>query len=328
VTRFVVVGAGAIGGVAGGLLTRAGLDVLLVARGEHAAALRRDGLRLHRPEGTEVVHVPIAEDAVTSVAFGDGDVVLLAVKSQDTEAAVRDLASVAPPSTPVVCLQNGLDNERVVLRRFARVLAANVMVPASHTAPGVSVSHSSPVPGIIDVGRFPHGSDALCDDIAAALRRAGFDARADAAVGRWKRAKLLVNVGNAVRALCGTDPPPARLLELVGAEARAALRAAGLDWVPADEYAARRAGIVTPRPVPGAPRIGSSTAQSLARGTGSVETDYLNGEIVLLGRLHGVPTPANALVCVAMREAVARGASPGSLAEDALLRRLAAATAR
>jgi 2-dehydropantoate 2-reductase len=192
----------------------------------------------------------------------------------------------------------------------------------------VLVSHSSPVPGIIDIGRFPGGSDALCEDVAGALRRAGFDARADPDIGRWKRAKLLVNVGNAVRALCGTDPRPERLLELVEAEARAAFSAAGLEWVAADEYAARRVGGVTPRPVPGAPRIGSSTAQSLARGTGSVETDYLNGEIVLLGRLHGLPTPANALVCEAMREAIAGGASPGSISEDALLRRLAGATAR
>jgi 2-dehydropantoate 2-reductase len=323
VARIVVVGAGAIGGLVGGLLTRAGSDVLLVARGEHATALRRDGLRLHRQDASEVVPVAVAGDGVESVAFGPGDVVLLAVKSQDTEEAVRALASVAPPSTPVVCLQNGLENERTALRRFEHVLAANVMVPASHTDPGAVVMHSSPVPGVIDVGRFPHGSDAVCEDVAAALRRAGFDARADPAIGRWKRAKLLVNVGNAVRALCGTQPPPARLLELVGAEARAAFAAAGLDWVAPDEYAALRAGIVTPRPVAGAPRIGSSTVQSLARGQRSVETDYLNGEIVLLGRLHGVPAPANALVCELMRAVVAGRTAPGSVTEDELLRRLA-----
>jgi 2-dehydropantoate 2-reductase len=51
------------------------------------------------------------------------------------------------------------------------------------------------------------------------------------------------------------------------------------------------------QPVAGAERVGSSSAQSLARGTGSIETDYLNGEIVLLGRLHGVATPVNAGLC-------------------------------
>ena len=321
-TRFVVIGAGAIGGLTGGLLARAGVDVLLVARGAHAEALRRNGLRLHQPDGSEAVRVPVAAGGIESVDFGRSDIILLTVKSHDTEQAVRALATAAPPSTPVVCLQNGIDNERVVLRRFEHVIAANVMVPASHTEPGAVVQHSSPAPGIIDVGRFPQGTDALCERVAAVLSRAGFSARPDSVVGRWKRAKLLVNVGNAVRALCGTDPPPRRLLERVAAEARAAFTAAGLDWVPPDEYEARRAGIVTPRPVPGAQRIGSSTAQSLARGTGAVETDYLNGEIVLLGRLHGVPTPANTLVCELMREAAARGARPGKLTEEALLRRL------
>jgi len=324
VTRFVVVGAGAIGGLAGGLLAAAGLDVLLVARGDHAAALRRDGLRLHRARGTDVVRIPVAPDGPAGIDFRADDIILLAVKSQDTEEAIRALAATAPPSTPVVCLQNGIDNERIALRRFERVLGANVMVPASHTEPGAVVMHSAPVPGVIDVGRFPDGTDEVCDEVAAALRRAGFDARADPAIGRWKRAKLLVNVGNAVRALCGTEPPPTRLLERVGAEARAAFEAAGLDHVGTDEYAARRAGLVTPRAVPGALRLGSSTVQSLARGARSVETDYLNGEIVLLGRLHGVPTPANALVCESMRDVVTHAMPSGSVAEEELLRRLAA----
>jgi 2-dehydropantoate 2-reductase len=67
-------------------------------------------------------------------------------------------------------------------------------------------------------------------------------------------------------------------------------------------------------PIEGVVRAGSSSQQSLMRGTGSIETDYLNGEIVLLGRLHGVPTPVNAALCVAarrmVREAMAVGAFP------------------
>jgi 2-dehydropantoate 2-reductase len=323
VSRFVVVGAGAIGGVVGALLARAGLDMLLVARGEHGETIRRDGLLLQRPDHDEVVRVAVELGGPQAVDFGAGDVVLLAVKSQDTEAAIRALAESASPETPVVCLQNGLENERVALRRFARVVAANVMVPASHTTPGVVVAHSGPFPGIIDVGRYPRGRDGVCEEVSSALRRAGFDSRADAEVMRWKHAKLRVNVGNAVRALCGPEPASTRLLAIVRDEALAVLAAARLDHTPPDEYAARRAGIVTPRAVPGAPRLGSSTAQSLARGTGSAEADYLNGEIALLGRLHGVPAPANALVCKVMREVARQLRPPGSVAEAELLRRIA-----
>ncbi len=69
----------------------------------------------------------------------------------------------------------------------------------------------------------------------------------------------------------------------------------------------------------GRPRAGCSTWQSLARGTGAIETDYLNGEVALLGRLHGVPTPVNAALCeLAAREAD-RGARPGELSVDEVL---------
>ena len=67
------------------------------------------------------------------------------------------------------------------------------------------------------------------------------------------------------------------------------------------------------QPIPGVERIGSSSAQSLARGTGSIETDYLNGEIVLLGRLHGVPTPVNAGLCRLGRMLVEEKRPAGSM---------------
>ena len=74
--------------------------------------------------------------------------------------------------------------------------------------------------------------------------------------------------------------------------------------------------------IDGAPRGGGSTWQSLARSTGRIETDFLNGEIVLLGRLHGVPTPVNEKLARLGHELVATGAAPGSIAPDDLAARL------
>jgi 2-dehydropantoate 2-reductase len=74
--------------------------------------------------------------------------------------------------------------------------------------------------------------------------------------------------------------------------------------------------------VAGVTRTGGSSTQSLKRGTGSIETDTLNGEIVLLGRLHGVPTPLNAGLVAVGRELAAKGAQPGSLTETELRQRL------
>ena len=131
--RFVVVGAGAIGGAGGGRLFERGYEVTLVARGEHAKALQ-SGLVLDAPDGTATLPVPVVGDLahVTWEGDADGDpVVLLAVKGQDTDHALTQLALVALPTVPVVCMQNGVENERLALRFFDRVYGAVVMAPTS-----------------------------------------------------------------------------------------------------------------------------------------------------------------------------------------------------
>ena len=99
---------------------------------------------------------------------------LLAVKSQQTQAAIDDLATAAPPGTPVVSLQNGVANERSLLRRVAHVHGVCVMMPASHLRPGEVILHSANRPGLLDVGRFPDGVDEVDEQVAADLVGAGF----------------------------------------------------------------------------------------------------------------------------------------------------------
>src|SRR6185503_3463808 len=113
---------------------------------------------------------------------------------------------------------------------------------------------------------------------------------------RWKYRKLIMNLGNALEALCGPAARAGRLADLVKAEGEACLAAAGIDVASEAEDQARRGDRLAMRPVGGERRGGGSSWQSLRRRHGSIEADYLNGEIVLLGRLHGVPTPANALL--------------------------------
>ena len=84
------------------------------------------------------------------------------------------------------------------------------------------------------------------------------------------------------------------------------------------EHEAARADFRLAR-LPGQERSGGSTWQSLARGAGSIESDYLNGEIVLLGRLHGVPTPVNAVLQRRARQAVAAGSAPRTTRAQDLL---------
>ena len=181
----VVYGAGAVGGVIAGRLRLAGVDVTAVARGEHLRAIQRDGLNLVSRDGTSRVDL----QAVGSAAEVDWDtrpLTVLAVKSQQTTAALDDLAAHAPADSPLFVAQNGVANEAAVLRRFANVYAVAVVLSAAHLEPGVVVQQSHPVAGILDLGRYPSGRDGVAEEFAATLRGAQLlsDVRDD--IMAWK----------------------------------------------------------------------------------------------------------------------------------------------
>ncbi|BBG05507.1 MULTISPECIES: ketopantoate reductase family protein [Pseudonocardia] len=310
-TRYVVVGAGAVGGTIGARLHAAGRDVVLVARGAHLATIREHGLRLDSPDGRSVHRIP-AVGSVTEVSFRPGDIALLAVKSQDTVPVLDALVGIAP-EVIVACAQNGVANEREAARRFDRVQAVLVILPVEHYEPGVVIASSAPVPGVLEIGRFPSGADATSRVIAADLAAAGFAARADPAVLDGKYGKLLTNLGNAADAICGPDDPDlAELVGIAGAEGAACLAAAGIRARTGDDDRVRREGLITERPVGGLARRGSSSWQSLHRGSGTIEARFLNGEIVALGAAHGVPTPVNAELLRVAEEMAAAGEPAGS----------------
>ena len=321
--RIVVLGAGGIGGTIGARLHHSGYDVALIARGAHGAAIRERGLTFATPQERVTLRIPVYGDP-SEVAWTPDDVVVLAAKSQDTEAAARALVTAAGPEVPVVAAQNGVANERTLARWFAHVHGLCVMMPTEHLEPGVVVAHSAAATGILDLGGFPDGVDEVDEALAAALRASRCESVARPDIMRWKYRKLLNNLGNAVQALCGSglDSEEAMTaLDLLADEAARAFAAAGLDPVTEAEDDDRRGDHLRLEPVAGATRGGGSTWQSLARGAG-VETDYLNGEIALLGRLYGVPTPANARIQTLMAEAAARGAGPGELSAAQLLSEL------
>ena len=293
--RFVVLGAGAMGAVVGARLLRAGFGVTLIARGAHLEAMQRRGLRVESPAGVEVV--PVAAVAhPRDLDWDDHLVVFLAVKSQHTDEALRELSEVAPPHTAIVCLQNGVANEPAALRLFANVYGVSIACPTSYLEPGVVRAWSSPVTGILDIGRFPSGNDAVGAEIVDSLRAASFDSRSLHDIRRWKYRRLLSNLGNAIEAVCGPGERRGLLEDMLLAEGEAALSAAMIDVASAEEDRVRRSEVVRLGTIAGRSRPGGSAWQSLTRGTGDIETDYLNGEIVLLGRLHEVPTPANELL--------------------------------
>lgn len=324
--RYVIYGVGAIGGTIGGRLVEAGHDVTLIARGAHLEEMQRTGLRLMRPDAdlTYEVHAVAGPEQAD---VGPDDIVVLAMKTQDTEAAIERLAGTARHGARIVCAQNGVESERIALRRFRDVYAMCVMLPADHLEPGVVRCYGSPRSGILDLGRFPGGIDETAEAIAADLDGCGFSSRAIPDAMRIKYGKLMLNLHNAIDALGGPRALETDLATRARAEAADVLKAAGIAYASSEEDAERRAGLLERKPVAGEGRAGGSTWQSIARGTGSIETDFLNGEITLLGRLHGIPTPVNAAIQRVTRSAVSDGVQAGGIGSEELVARVAAEVA-
>jgi 2-dehydropantoate 2-reductase len=307
--RYLIYGAGAIGATIGGKLFQAGCEVTLVARGAHREALERRGLRLQTPDADDLLRIPVVD---SPEGIGPEDAVIVAVKSQDTASVLDELAAVAPDAA-VLCAQNGVDNERMALRRFARSYGLLVYVPAQFLEPGVVQAFMAPVHGVLDVGRVPEGADDLARAIAADLGRAGFDSRASTRIMRFKYAKLLDNLGNALDALLGSRDSAADLVARAREEALRCYEAAGIDFASDDEMRERIRDMPAMRAVAGIEHVGSSSLQSQLRDTGASEAGYLNGEIALLGREHGVPTPVNERLQRLAGEAARERRPPGSV---------------
>lgn len=329
--RYIIIGAGAVGGAIGGRLAGAGAEVVLVARGAHRVALAEGGLRLRVPEGELVCRLPVVDGPAPLGPLRVDDVLILAVKTQDSEAALAVWGAApvagggcAGERLPLFCAQNGVESQRIALRRFARVYGVCVWLPSTHVEPGVVAAAGSPCTGILHLGCYPHGTDELVHRVAGDLRRAKFEAPVVPDVMRWQYAKLLTNLGNSLEALGGREAVVA-LGERVREEGRVVLEAAGIAFVGGEEQKAVRGDKITLVPLPGTSRDGGSSWQSLARGTGSIEADYLNGEIALLGRLHGVPTPVNSLLQGLANEWARERRSAGSMGVGELVRRAAEA---
>ena len=175
--------------------------------------------------------------------------------------------------------------------------------------------------GLLDLGRYPEDTDATAEAVAVDLRKAGFISSADAQIMRVKYTKLRENMVNAIHALLPPDVQAGDLLEQLRAETNACFEAAGIDCATTQEMMGRAAGMSSS--VGGVGKggwRGSSTWQGMMRGTGSSETDYLNGEVVLLGRLHGIPTPANEVMALLLDRVARQRQKPGGYSAGELRR--------
>lgn len=314
-SRYIVIGAGALGALLAAQWTIAKIPVTLVARGESYRAIARNGVRVRRPEGDEVVPV----DVVASIADAEpvgSDTVVLAVKSQDGESAIAQIAWVpladrsgVVADLPILTLQNGLATEDAALRRFDRVIGVSIGIPASHLEPGVVVSPARPVVGVAWIGGYPASLPGEEERHRVAFARARFAALIEPDIAAAKRRKLIANLRNVVDVFDATIEQQEHAEAALAREARRVFAAARLPVAPSPWDAPR----IEVADIPGHEPGHLSTWQSFARGASS-EVDFLSGEIALIARQHGVQAPLNAAVARELGKLAARGGRPGQIA--------------
>jgi 2-dehydropantoate 2-reductase len=301
--RVAVVGAGAVGCYYGGMLARAGVPVTLIGRPVHVAAIRRDGLRLTTATFDE--HVRLAAATEPSAVAGAA-LVLVCVKSPDTESTGLEIAPHLAPGARVLSLQNGVDNAPRLQAVLDRPVAPAVVYVATEMGGPGHVRHMGRGELVIpsDIG----AAGPTSADVVALFARAGVPVeRSDNVLGAlW--GKLLLNCGyNAISAI--TDTPYGRMVTLPGvartvhdavAECLAVAAALGVTipgdvWAAVDRIAASMPGQV------------SSTCQDLRRGK-PTEIDHLNGYIVRQGDRLGIPVPLNRALHALVKALEARAA--------------------
>jgi len=320
--RFVIVGAGAIGSGIGGHLHQTGHDVLLVGRPAHVERIRQQGLRLITADETYTLPLP-AVSSVQEVGFTEDDVVLLCVKSQDTDRALVEIRAAGgdPHGLPILCCQNSITNEPAAARYFRRVYGVLIVVPGIFLEPGIVHNNSLGNAGFIEVVRFPRGVDDLTANVVRALSLASYAAYANPTVMATKAGKMFSNLGNAMGAITDGHGDDTQYLLEVRAEARRCFDAAGVAYEPPELFEKRSREQHRQSPLPTGVRNLGSTWQSLQRGLGSTEADFLNGEIVRLGRMHPIPTPYNEVLQEVANAMAAGREKPGKYSAQDLEQR-------
>jgi 2-dehydropantoate 2-reductase len=289
--RVAVMATGALGGYFGGRLAEAGHDVSFIARGANLAAIRKNGLKVESSLGNIHIKSPKATDDPKEV--GQVDLVLFAVKLWDVEKSGEASKPLVGKNTRLVSMLNGIDSvERLVPILGAQTVAAGpTAISAVLSAPGI-VLHKSAFAsfrcGFMD-GRDDARLSALVDEMKAAKVDAAFSTKIEKDL--WEKFVFLVGMSGAT---AGTrmpvgpirdDPDTFALLQALMLEVETVGVAKG---IPIKGVAQSRIEFVKVMP----PTIKASMLEDLERGN-RLETDWLQGKVVELGRALKVPVPAN-----------------------------------
>ncbi len=298
--NIVILGAGAVGSVLGGLLALRQHDVLLICRKPHADAITENGgIRLRSATGDYFARVR-AKTELADADLKDATCVFITAKSYDTEQCVENLSAVAPRDVPVVCFQNGVSNEEKVAASFGRVYGGVCWITCSMIQGGQASFRRQ---GRVVLGKYPKGTDAVAKDAAEAFTDAGCQAVVSRSIVCDKWLKLAINTQSTFNAIIDPrDHEANEFFELkVGIleETRKVLKAHkarpkscdGKDRS-IDEAIAELKRPRAMRTSSGM-KVNNSTWQNLYLKRPQIENGYFHSPIIELGHKYGIPVPFN-----------------------------------
>jgi len=292
--RVAIMGSGGVGAYVGAWLQAAGHELVFIARGAHLAALQAQGLQIEHPQFA--LHLPQVQASADPKTVGVVDLVVLAVKLWDTEAAAVQMAPLVGPGTRVLTLQNGIDSLAMLGRHLppAQLRGGVIYVSAVIDRPGVIRS-----PGGLNmiVADAANGDPVMAALAETAARMPGLGIKLSDNIGQtvWEKFVALSAL-SAATALLRTSmgpilahPETCALLRQLLEEAMAVAQAAGQPMRAGltDETMAKLA--LMP------PQFRSSMSEDLERGK-PLELDWLSGRVHALGQSLAVPTPAHSTV--------------------------------
>lgn len=298
--RILVVGAGALGGFYGGLLARSGADVTFLARGATLETLRRDGLAVESAKfGSFAMPVAATDDPG---AAGPFDLVFLAVKAYDLEAAAHQIAPIVGPATTVLAVQNGIDHPQ----RLAAILGEGRIVPGviyiSTTVPSPGVVVHVGGPGLLQIGETAGGASGRVAEIAGVMSTTGVPVETFAGIWPqlWTKFATICAMSGVsalsrltLRQLFDTPESRSFYRDVMDEVVSVALAAGAT--IPPDSADRLMAML---EQMPALPERGSMAYDLLAGRRLEIET--LNGTVVRLGAELGVPTPLNRAITAAL----------------------------
>lgn len=315
--KIAVVGAGAIGSLVAGYLSKEGIDVTLVGKRQDISAIKENGLIIEGVRGEMVISIYVTDELEQDVDF-----IILAVKTQDIISALNEHSFIK--DTPILTVQNGVRAEEILLKFVAkeRIIGSIVMFGATYLKPG-RILHNFEGDWII--GKVFSQNDEEVETIAHVLSKP-FPVYTTEKLREMKWLKLFLNLNNCLPALIGksmqetfSDLEVCKLSICLLQEALTVIDKAGIKLKSLPDFPVERLRALTNMPLEEASEIFSkimtnlskaplygSILQSIKRGRPS-EIDYINGEIVSLGEKIGIPIPLNKKVVEMVHEVERKG---------------------